>query len=61
MSSYHYHSKNVRGYLKGIYDAGLQKSNHLSDTEVEELISNYYGSDFQYRNEVKNNFGRDVL
>ena len=66
MSSYHYHSKNVRSYLKGIYDAGLQKSNHLSDTEVEELISNigifkFKGYYYAFKNNIAHHSIDDIL
>ena len=39
MSAYQYHSKNIHTYLDGIYKEGLQKSDYLSEEDIEKIIS----------------------
>jgi abortive infection bacteriophage resistance protein len=40
MSSYNYKNRNVQSFLNILYNEGLGKSKYLSDSEVEEILSN---------------------
>lgn len=40
MSRYTHNIGSIKNYIKQIYIDGLQKSKHLNDNEIEELVSN---------------------
>ena len=66
MGMYNYNSKNVRSYLQGIYGNGLQKSNHLSDVEVERIITDigifkFKGYYYAFKHNIANHFIDDIL
>lgn len=66
MESYNYSGKSIKTYLHHIYDIGLQKSSHLSDTEVEEIITNigifkFKGYYFAFKENITSHSIDDVL
>lgn len=66
MSIYNYHSKNVRSYIQGLYDSGLQKSKYLADAEIEEIISNigifkFKGYYYAFKHNIANHSIDEIL
>lgn len=66
MGMYNYHSKNVRSYLQGLYDSGLQKSKYLNDTEILEIISTigifkFKGYYYAFKHNIVNHTIDDIL
>ena len=66
MSTYNYHSKNIRGYLQGLYDNGLHPSNYLSSVQVEEIITDigifkFKGYYYAFKHDLSNHSIDDIL
>ena len=66
MSTYSYQSKNIRVYLQGLYAGGLKRSNHLTDIQVEEILTNigifkFKGYYFAFKHNANNHSIDDIL
>lgn len=66
MGAYSYQSKNIRVYLQGLYAQGLKTSNHLTNTEVEEILTNigifkFKGYYFAFRDNPSRHSIDDIL